>query len=206
MNNKKLIGMFSLALVALLSVSLVSAQCGGYNEDAKSAIEDNDFDAWKEAVIATLTPENFGLIVERHESGRQLEGVGLRIRNAWSAGSKEEVAELKEEYRALEAKAKDMTVEEYNEAILKMKAEAKGLTVEEYETLHSQKKGNCEREATLKMIESGEITQEEGEEKLASLSCNGAGKKGSFKGMNEASPEDKARMHEKSFWKRLRFW
>jgi len=65
-------------LLALMTIGLIACAglatafgLGFVNEEQKStikqAIEDNNFEAWKSAIIETLTQENFDKLVERHK-------------------------------------------------------------------------------------------------------------------------------------------
>ena len=74
MKRKNIIGTLAIMLI-IASIGLASA-FGGHsfgmdseNRDAiKNAIDAKDFSAWKEAISAQLTEENFGKFVEMHEA------------------------------------------------------------------------------------------------------------------------------------------
>lgn len=64
-------GIMKFGIMALFLVSLVGSAFafhGGVfsNDDAKEAIDSDDYDAWKEAMISELTEERFNLMRERH--------------------------------------------------------------------------------------------------------------------------------------------
>jgi hypothetical protein len=65
---------FGLAALMLIGIVAAGMPAMGHmlgmdragNDAIRTAIEDNDFDAWREAVTATITEENFNEIVERY--------------------------------------------------------------------------------------------------------------------------------------------
>jgi len=61
-------GILALLLVGILAVGAVSAHGWKWGEDAKAAIEADDYDAWKEAAQSQMTEERFNEIVDRHEA------------------------------------------------------------------------------------------------------------------------------------------
>ncbi len=64
-----MVGLLVLAISAF-GVAAHGGMFGGYNEDAQVAIENGDYEAWKEARMADLTPEHFADVKERHQ-GRE---------------------------------------------------------------------------------------------------------------------------------------
>lgn len=85
MENKKMLGVFALGLVALLGVSLVVAYQGdysvkgpNYSEDRHVMMQEADYDAWvvlmtesgrHPRVLDVVTEENFEIFVEAREAG-----------------------------------------------------------------------------------------------------------------------------------------
>jgi len=70
--KKATFGILALLLIGLVAAGAVSAMGMGHWGDNKEAVRDaieaEDFDAWKEAMIAGLTEERFDELVERHEN------------------------------------------------------------------------------------------------------------------------------------------
>lgn len=120
MEKKTIFGIFSLAMVAVLGVSMVAAHgfCGfGFSQSLtdeqkaemqaqhqamQDAISNGDFDSWKslqEERIAKikeqLTEENFNKIVEKHN---QMEELRTAMQKARESGDFSEVKALQEEY------------------------------------------------------------------------------------------------------------
>ena len=89
MENKKMLGVFALGMVALLGISFVAAYQGDYSiegpdhseerHDAMHDAFDNlDYDAWislmtesgrSPRVLTIVTEDNFAIFVEAHEAG-----------------------------------------------------------------------------------------------------------------------------------------
>jgi hypothetical protein len=95
--EKKTLGILALALVGIFAVSLVVAMPFGNSENreaAREAVEDGDYDAWKEAVAAELTEENFDKMVAMRDLKEQ-------IREAREVGDDESVEALREELKEL---------------------------------------------------------------------------------------------------------
>ena len=70
MKKTGMIGLLALMVMGLVSAGVVSA-FGGFrqglqDEDTQTAIANDDYEAWREAVIETLTEERFDELVERH--------------------------------------------------------------------------------------------------------------------------------------------
>ena len=83
--------------IALLAIGLIA--CTGLasaygqvlaNDEQRSAIEqaieDGDFDAWKAAMMETLTQENFDKLVERHNAMSERMELGLAVKQAIEDG------------------------------------------------------------------------------------------------------------------------
>jgi hypothetical protein len=102
MKNKNIFGIMSLAIVALLMVSFVSAM--DYNpapysesyEDIQKAIEDNDYEEWKSLIIATLTEENFDKLVEEKRNRENFDALTEKLIDAWENGDKDRIEEIQE--------------------------------------------------------------------------------------------------------------
>ena len=102
MKNKNIFGIISLAIVALLIVSVVSAM--GYNpaphsesyEDIQKAIEDNDYKEWKSLIVATLTEENFDKLVEERRNQENFNALTEKLIDAWENGDKDRIEEIQE--------------------------------------------------------------------------------------------------------------
>ena len=54
-------------ILGLLVVGLVMAAGFGWSSDIKTAIENNDYNAWKEAKMAQITEENFQMEENRYQ-------------------------------------------------------------------------------------------------------------------------------------------
>jgi len=67
MKNAGIIAIISLVVVGLLAAG-ASAFGFFHSQDAKSAIENNDYNGWKSAIESQLTEENFNNMVERHQN------------------------------------------------------------------------------------------------------------------------------------------
>lgn len=116
MGRKTIFGIFALAMVAVLGVSMVAAHGFGFAGDLtdeqkaemqtqhqaiKDAISNADFDSWKslqEERIAKmqgqLTEENFNKVVEKHN---QMEELRNAMQEARESGDFSEVKALQEE-------------------------------------------------------------------------------------------------------------
>ena len=82
MSKNLIYGSLALLVVAMVvSVGTASAHLGGWfggNEEIKQALENKDFDAWKEAVseksdsrISSITQDDFDRMVERYEANAE---------------------------------------------------------------------------------------------------------------------------------------
>jgi len=95
--ERKTLGILALALVGLLGVSLVAAMpfTGAENHEAiREAVEAGDYDAWKAAVTADLTEENFEKMTQMHELREQ-------VRESREAGDMDTADALMEELKEL---------------------------------------------------------------------------------------------------------
>ena len=99
--NKALFAVFA---VTLLGVGLVSAYGWMSSDDhyaIQSAIDSGDYNAWKEAHIATLTEDNFKLAEERYETMSQMRDLMDQLREARQDGDDDKVSELQSQIEAL---------------------------------------------------------------------------------------------------------
>jgi len=97
MENKKMLGLLSLGMIAVLGISLVAAYQGDYSvkgpdysDDRHVAMQEADYDAWvalmsesgrHPRVLDVVTEENFAKFVEAREAGKSGDverAVGLR--------------------------------------------------------------------------------------------------------------------------------
>jgi len=89
-------------LIGLVLVGSVSAFGGKLmNSDSRelvrAAVEDNDFGAWKEAIISGLTQENFDNLVKMHSKMSEMKDIKEQMKQAMEDGDYEawsEAAEL----------------------------------------------------------------------------------------------------------------
>ncbi len=88
--KKALLAIISLMLVGIVAVGTATAFGFGWNaedrEEIQTAIENNDFDGWKNAIQARLTEENFGELVERHQYRDQMRLHRDEMRDAIESG------------------------------------------------------------------------------------------------------------------------
>lgn len=86
----------------------------------KQAIENNDYDAWRNAVIATLTPENFNKLVERYKIMSERRELQNAIKQAIKEGNytayKEAAEKLISTYRVMSEEEFNALVEHYKAA------------------------------------------------------------------------------------------
>lgn len=119
MQNKALLGIASLVVVALLGISLVVAFPFGrgaamdelteekkagmqeFREAVQQAIEDGDYAAWKALMESQLTEEHFNKLVEMHEKRAELEEKNSELmeamKEARESGDFEGMKELRQE-------------------------------------------------------------------------------------------------------------
>ncbi len=122
--KKSTICLLSLMLVGLIiSTGLVSAFGPKFMSEEhrlaiKQAIEDNDFEAWKSAIIGTLTQENFDKFVERHRAMSERKELQDAVRQAIEEGDyeayKEAVENLIGSYKVMSEDNFNAMVERYN--------------------------------------------------------------------------------------------
>jgi transcriptional regulator with AAA-type ATPase domain len=108
--NKKYLAIFAIAMVALVGIGTVSAFGFGngmknisdddkaemqeHMDAVRTAIENNDYEAWKSFMESQLTEENFNQMVERHNEMAQFRE---QIEAAKESGDFESLKELKGE-------------------------------------------------------------------------------------------------------------
>ena len=102
MKNKNIFGIMSLAAVALLMISFVSAMdytpapsSESYDKIQK-AIEDDDYKEWKSLIVATLTEENFEKLVKEKRNQENFNALTKKLIEAWEDGDKDRVEEIQE--------------------------------------------------------------------------------------------------------------
>ncbi|MBT3398233.1 hypothetical protein HOA55_05215 [archaeon] len=95
--ERKILGILVLAIVGILGISMVVAMPFSSSENrdaAREAVETGDYDAWKAAVSAEITEENFEKMTRVHDLKTQ-------IREAREAGDDEVVEALMDEFKEL---------------------------------------------------------------------------------------------------------
>lgn len=80
MNRKKILGMLAITIVVATigSVAAYGGKFPGFDPQSRdnitNAIKANDFNAWKEAMSAQLTEDNFNKLVQRYQTMSQKHG------------------------------------------------------------------------------------------------------------------------------------
>ncbi len=113
-------GVLAFSIIALLGVSLVAAfpfgfgkgamqdlteeqqlEAQAFHEELQKAIENKDFEAWKNLMQAQLTETNFNSLVERHQNMEFNQGESQQLRQqvqeAMQAGDYETAQQLREQ-------------------------------------------------------------------------------------------------------------
>jgi len=116
-----------LALIAvglIVTIGIASAFFGaGFGSEEnrlaiKQAIENNDFDAWKNAIMGTLTQENFDKLVERQRVITQRKELQDAVRQAIENGDyeayKKAVENLMSSYKVMSEDDFNAMVQRYN--------------------------------------------------------------------------------------------
>lgn len=125
---KKLTLILSALLIGLVAISgTVFAFGSGFpgfglnfesREAIQQAIEANDYNAWKEAMIATMTQENFDKLVERYKAMSERKEMQNAVRQAIEAGDyevyKQAVENLVGSYKVISEEDFNAMVERYN--------------------------------------------------------------------------------------------
>ncbi|MEM2933295.1 MAG: hypothetical protein QXQ02_00495 [Halobacteria archaeon] len=106
----------SAGIAAALGAGLITSE---QRSAIKQAIENNDYEAWRNAVIATLTQENFQKLVERYKIMTERRELQNAIKQAIKEGNytayKEAAEKLISTYRV-------MSEEEFNALLERYKA------------------------------------------------------------------------------------
>jgi hypothetical protein len=125
--KKVTIGLSAL-LIGLVAISGIVFAFGsgfpgfGLNSESREAIqqaiESNNYTAWKEAMIATLTQENFDKLVERYKAMSERKELQDTVRQAIEAGDyevyKQAVENLVGSYKVISEEDFNAMVERYN--------------------------------------------------------------------------------------------
>lgn len=125
--KKVTVGLAAL-LIGLVAISgTVFAFGGGFfgfglnsenREAIQQAIEANDYNAWKEAMIATLTQENFDKLAERYKAMSERKELQDAVRQAIEAGNyeayKQAVENLVGSYKVISEEDFNAMVERFN--------------------------------------------------------------------------------------------
>ncbi|MBN1502315.1 hypothetical protein JW930_02120 [Candidatus Woesearchaeota archaeon] len=73
MKKELVLGLLGLLLVGIVAAGASAFGFGfGQNDDIRGAIENNDYEAWKNAMEAELTEENFEHMVQRHQKKMEM--------------------------------------------------------------------------------------------------------------------------------------
>jgi len=119
MNNKQILGIFA---ISMISIFLVSSFVGAFpfkgnyfndltdeekaeiketKESIESAIESNDYSAWKSLMETQLTQERFDKLVEKQNDMSELKDLKNQLKQAFKDEDQEKIDELKEELSEL---------------------------------------------------------------------------------------------------------
>ena len=103
-----------LASMALILIGSVSAFGGlgfgqngdaeemqAFHEDVQTAIENNDYEAWKSLMESQLTEEQFNSMVERHSQMQEVKEIREQMREARESGDTETFENLQEQLQEL---------------------------------------------------------------------------------------------------------
>lgn len=113
-------GVLAFSIIALLGVSLVAAfpfgfgqgmnqdlteeekaEAQAFHDELQQAIEDRDFETWKNLIISQLTEDNFNALAERHqemeENRAENQEIRNQIREARESGDYETAKQLREQ-------------------------------------------------------------------------------------------------------------
>lgn len=114
--------MSALIIGLVATAGIAFAFMGGLTSENKeaimNAIEANDYNAWKEAMIATLTQENFDKLVERYKTMSERKQLQDAARQAIEAGDyeayKQAVENLVGSYKVISEEDFNAMAERYN--------------------------------------------------------------------------------------------
>ncbi len=123
---RKFTYLLALTLVGVIATAgIVAAFGAGFitseqRSAIKQAIENNDYEAWRNAIIATLTQENFNKIVERYKAISERRELQNAVKQAIKEGNytayKEAAEKLISTYRVMSEDEFNALVERYNAA------------------------------------------------------------------------------------------
>ncbi len=116
-NLAKMMALFVIAIIGSVGVALafwphlVNKE---QKEAIQEAIKNNDFEAWKNAIVSSLTQENFNRIVERYKVTTEIKELQNKIIQAIKEGNyndyKETMEKLIDLYKSI---SKEYLTEEY---------------------------------------------------------------------------------------------
>jgi len=89
-----LFGLFGLLLIGVLAAGSVSAFGWRHDEEATQALEDGDYDAWREARLSELTEENFETMRSQYADREEQRETMDAIKTALEAGDYDEWKDL----------------------------------------------------------------------------------------------------------------
>jgi hypothetical protein len=101
MEQKRVLGIFALSMVALLGIGMVSAFGFGNGisdedrEALENAIESGDYEAWREIKMSQISEERFNEIQARHQERAEFR---TAMQEARASGDYSRIQELKEEF------------------------------------------------------------------------------------------------------------
>ncbi|MCW8966364.1 MAG: hypothetical protein OQK82_06735 [Candidatus Pacearchaeota archaeon] len=207
MKNKNIFGIMSFAVVVMLMISFVSAMDSyskSYSEsyeDIQKAIEDNNYEEWKNLIVATLTEENFERLVEEKRNQEDFNALTEKLIDAWENGDKDRVEEIQE---ALEKLSREI----YGENAEFMASDgsfALSVSDDGNEVYVSNVPEGIEIESSYGAVHLSESEPckvgEECEAERIEIEANLVGKGVSPEGVNVVSVKD-----SRSFWDAFRFW
>jgi hypothetical protein len=128
MKMKKFTYLLAIMLVGVMGTAGIAAAFGGFwgagfiNSEQrtaiKQAIENNDYNAWKDAIIATLTQENFNKLVERYKVISERRELQNAVKQAIKEGNytayREAMEKLIGTYKVMSEEEFNALVERYN--------------------------------------------------------------------------------------------
>jgi uncharacterized short protein YbdD (DUF466 family) len=123
--NRKTICILTLIIGLVVFTGIVSAFYGlGFmNEDSRSkikqAIENSDYNAWRNAMIETLTQENFNKLVEKYKTMIERRKLQDAVRQAIESGDYEAYKEAMQKFIG---SFKIMSEEDFNTLVQRYKA------------------------------------------------------------------------------------
>lgn len=195
-DDKKILGIAAFAVFGLFMASMVSAYSVGtfeeenqeLHESIHAAVENNDYELWKELMITTLTKENFNRQVEFRRGMIQKHELMEELRSAWGTGNSEQIAELRKELEEITG----------GNIALRMKGE------EGTDRMLYGNKGMMVRSTISPEGQERRLFIRNGEE----LENDDKQKRIGIRSDNEEEPKRIIRNHKqkRSFWNAFRFW